>query len=157
MKQSIHVVIILSAFLLSCSAPTKDTQIFHGTSMEPNIHDGDRLSFVRFDRGAKFEVKRGDVIAFRYPEDPSKFYIKRLIALPGETIEIRDGTVFINGSRLNEPYVDAKRNQYHEPKPPLLVTERHYYVLGDNRDASGDSRSWGLVPEENIFAKMIAQ
>jgi signal peptidase I len=157
MKHSTHVVIILTAFLFGCSVLTKDTQVFHGTSMEPNIHNGDRLTVERFDRGGKFEVKRGDIIAFLYPDDPSKFYIKRLIGLPNETIEIREGVVFINGSKLEEPYVEAKRNLSRMSFPPMLVKEHYYYVLGDNRDASSDSRSWGLVPEKNIFAKVISQ
>lgn len=155
MKSSILAVTILSIFLFGCSILSKDTIVFHGTSMEPNIHDGDRLNVERFDRGVKFEVKRGDIIAFRYPEDTSKFYIKRLIGLPNETVEIRDGAAFINGSKLEESYVDPKRNQVNIPRPPILVKEHYYYVLGDNRDASSDSRSWGLVPEENIFAKVI--
>src|SRR5947209_18212863 len=113
MKLLTLTIIILSGFLFGCSVLTKDTVVFQGTSMEPNIHNGDKLSVERFDLGGKFEVKRGDVIVFRYPNDPSKFYIKRLIGLPNETVEIRDDAVFINGSRLEEPYVELKRNQAH--------------------------------------------
>jgi signal peptidase I len=157
MKLSPLIIITFSAFLFGCSVLTKDTMVFHGFSMEPNIHDGYKLNVERFDRGAKFEVKRGDVIAFLYPDDPSKFYIKRLIGLPNETIEIRENVVFINGNKLEEPYVQAKRNQVSQSQPPILVKEHSYYVLGDNRDASSDSRSWGLVPEKNIFAKVVSQ
>src|SRR4051812_18767429 len=120
MKRSTLLIIMLTAFVSGCSMLAKDTLLFQGTSMEPHIHHGDRLTLARFDRGYQFEVKGGDVIAFWYPQDPSKFYIKRLIALPGETVEIRDGEVFINGSRLKEPYVDPKRNQWREPTPPSL-------------------------------------
>lgn len=157
MKSLALAIIILSLFFCGCSILTKDTLVFHGTSMETSIHDGDRLTVERFDRGSKFEVKRGDVIAFLYPDDPSKFYIKRLIGLPNETIEIREGTVFVNGNKLEESYVEARRNLSRMSFPPILVKEHYYYVLGDNRDVSSDSRSWGLVPEKNIFAKVISQ
>jgi signal peptidase I len=151
------ITLTLTTLLFGCVAKTKDTLVFHGSSMEPNIHDGDRLTVERFPGGGKVDVKRRDIIALKYPDDPSKFYIKRLIGLPNDTIEMREGEVFINGSKLEEPYVEPKRNQSRIPSTPVVVKEHHYYVLGDNRDASSDSRSWGLVPEENIFAKVIPQ
>jgi signal peptidase I len=124
--------------------------------MLPGIRDGDRLTVERFGPEDKVEVKRGDVIAFRYPADPSKYYLKRLIGMPGETVEIREGAVFINGSRLEEPYVDPKFNATRTSSAPVVIKEHYYYVLGDNRDASSDSRIWGLVPEKNIFARVIS-
>lgn len=102
------------------------------------------------------DLKRGDVIAFRYPPDPSQSFLKRVIALPGETVEIREGVVFINGGRLDEPYVDPKLNSSRSSYQPLTVKEHHYYVMGDNRDASNDSRIWGLLPEENIYARVVS-
>lgn len=157
MKLSTPVAIIPAVFLLSCSILVNDREVFQGTSMEPGIHDGDSLTVERFDGGGKFEVRRGDVIWFRYPEDPSKYYIKRLIGLPNETVEFREGAVFIDGIKLREPYLEPERNSRRDSQPPLVIKERHYYVLGDNRDASSDSRSWGLVPEELIIARVISR
>jgi signal peptidase I len=148
--------LIIIAFSLGCAAVAGDTIVFHGTSMLPGIRDGDRLAVERFDRGNGFEGKRGDVIAFLYPEDASKYYVKRLVGLPGETVEIREGAVFINGSRLEEPYVDPKFNMSRASHTPVRVEEQYYYVLGDNRDASSDSRIWGLVPGENIYARVVS-
>ena len=92
---------------------------------------------------------------FLYPNDTSKFYIKRLIGMPGETVEIRERKVFIDGKELAEPYIDPKLNLSQRVLSPLYVKEHHYYVLGDNRDRSSDSRIWGLVPEKNILGKVI--
>jgi signal peptidase I len=128
---------------------------FEGTSMQPGIKDGDRLSLVRFDRGAEFDVKRGDVVLFRYPKDPEKSYLKRLVGLPGETVEIRAGRVLIDGRELPEPYVDPQLNEARDSAPPVYVEPHHYYVLGDNRDNSADSRLWGLIPEKNIYGKVL--
>jgi signal peptidase I len=123
--------------------------------MLPSIHDGERLHIKRFDPEGKIDVQRGDIIQFLYPDDTSKFYIKRLIALPNEVVEIREGKVVVDGKELIEPYVDSKRNMLNASEPPIKVEKDTYYVLGDNRDASSDSRSWGLVPRKNILAKVI--
>lgn len=149
-------IFVLTVLLCGCAVLMNETIVFQGTSMLPGIQDGERLAVERFGPGAKMDLKRGDVIAFRYPEDPSKSYLKRVVALPGETVEIRDGAVFINGSSLEEPYVEPKRNLSRASSSPLFVKERHYYVLGDNRDASSDSRLWGLVPEENVYARVVS-
>lgn len=136
----------------------KDVLIFEGTSMLPAIRDGDKLTVERFDcRGSDFDIKRGDVIAFWFPDDPAKVYIKRLIGLPGETVHVSGGRVYINGERLAEPYVDPKLNAVDDDSTPAFVKPHYYYVMGDNRDNSSDSRSWGLVPEKYIFAKVIAR
>ncbi|HEX8921744.1 MAG TPA: signal peptidase I [Pyrinomonadaceae bacterium] len=155
MKSTTLLVIILAAFSFGCNFELKETVVFQGTSMLPGIRDGDRLTVERFGEGEKLSLNRGEVIAFWYPDDPSKSYIKRLIGLPGETVEIREGAVFINGNKLEEPYVEAQRNLSKASKPPEQVKAHYYYVLGDNRDASSDSRYWGLVPEKYIYAKVI--
>ena len=144
----------LSIFL-GCYLQAETRVVFEGTSMMPAIKEGEEIRVRRFDRGAKFEVKRGDIIAFLYPNDTSKFYIKRLIGMPGETVEIRERKVLINGKELSEPYVDPKLNLSHIVMEPVYVKEHYYYVLGDNRDRSSDSRFWGLVPEKNILGKVI--
>jgi signal peptidase I len=122
----------------------------YGSCMEPNLETGQRVlgnKFVyKFDR-----PQRGDVIVFRYPKDPSRIYIKRVVALPGETIEIRNGQVFIDNERLVESYV---RLIPHGNHPRTRIGENNLFVLGDFRDASNDSRYWGELPMENIQAKI---
>jgi signal peptidase I len=148
--------IAVAASLIACGAQTKDSMVANGTSMFPVIKNGQRLAVERFDRGAKFEVSRGDIVAFWFPDDPSVTYFARLIGMPGESVQIREGAVFINGRKLDEPYVDAALNRASDTHPTVYVKPHYYYVLGDNRDNSSDSRSWGLVPEKYIYAKVVA-
>ena len=117
--------------------------------MMPTFSNGDR---ILIDRNWN-ELKRGDVIAFLYPKDRSKWYIKRIIDLPGETVEIREGKVFINGQIFDESYVDDSYNQAKSSFPPKQVPIYQYFVMGDNRDNSSDSRYWGTVDEELIKGK----
>jgi signal peptidase I len=104
------------------------------------------------------DPERGDIIVFKYPEDETKDFIKRIIALPGETIEIRDKVVYIDGQPLDEPYV---RHTKHTMEPvrdnfgPYTVPEGRYFVMGDNREASHDSRWWGPVKREKIVGKAL--
>jgi len=97
---------------------------------------------------------RGDVIVFRSPDsrpgEPERDFIKRIIAVPGETVEVRDCTVFIDGEPLDEPYI-AEAPQY--TYGPETVPPGHYFVLGDNRNNSSDSHSWGMLPKENIIGR----
>lgn len=123
-----------------------------GSSMEPGIHDRDRIlvdqmSYVFAD------VSRGDVVVLQYPLDPSLDYIKRVVGLPGDEIVIARGQVFINGVVLTEPYVAAASI---EPWTAMKTTVRvgHYFVLGDNRRRSSDSREFGQVPAEYLRGKV---
>jgi signal peptidase I len=122
-----------------------------GTSMSPELRDGERILVNKF-LYYFGDIHRGDVVVFWYPEDPELSFIKRVVALPGETVEIRSGTVLVNGSPIDEPYVagpnaDLRTFESQEVKPG------HFYVLGDNRKGSNDSRSWGLVPKRYIYGK----
>jgi signal peptidase I len=125
-----------------------------GTSMLPRLHDGERIfvnKFVyMFDR-----IERGDIVVFWYPNDPDKSFIKRVIGLPGETVSIRDGIVYVNGEPLDEPYLDSTFHVQRDSLSPTYVKPHYYFVMGDNRDASNDSRQWGLVPEKYIYGKAI--
>lgn len=123
--------------------------------MLPSIKNGQKLQTKRIDAESLSKLTRGDIIVFKYPKDPSKSYIKRLIGLPGDTVEIQAGEVLVNGSKLSEPYVDAKMNLSHRSQPPMVVPARSYYVLGDNRDNSSDSRIWGFVPDDFLIAKVV--
>jgi signal peptidase I len=122
----------------------------YGSCMEPNLYTGERLlgnKFVyRFER-----PKRGDVVVFKYPPDPKKVFIKRVAALAGDTIMIRDGKVYVNSVALDEhSYV---KTIMHGKFGPKTVSKGHIFVLGDNRDESNDSRFWGELPVGDIQAK----
>lgn len=130
-----------------------------GTSMLPRLHDGERIfvnKLIYYDeyRWAP-KVERGDIVVFWYPDDPSKSYIKRVVGLPGDTVEVRDGVVRINGAELDEKYLDPKFNLSSRSQPPVLVRPNYYFVMGDNRDNSFDSRTWGLVPKKYIYGKAL--
>lgn len=137
--------IVISLIFAACVAPVR----FEGTSMMPTIKDGDRL-FIDTNFG---ELARGDIVMHRFPPNPAKFYIKRIVGLPGERIEIRNGAVSINGSRIDESYVDPQLNSGKHSDVDLIIEPGHYFVLGDNRDNSSDSRSWGAVERSLIVGK----
>jgi signal peptidase I len=146
-----------------------------GPSMEPGLHNGqyllvnkavyfkldlDKLSkYLPFVDGGDNPTRflfhgpeRGDVIVFRYPRDPSRDFIKRIIGLPGDTVSISNGVVSVNGSALEESYINNGSNSDMDPK---VVPAGSYFVMGDNRPNSSDSRTWGFVPEENIIGKAM--
>src|ERR671933_169910 len=126
-----------------------------GTSMLPRLHDGERIFVNKLIYYGLPEISRGDIVVFWFPDDPSKSYIKRVIGLPGELIEIRAGRIFVNGRELQEPYLDPTLNVAADDRPPTYVKPHYYFVMGDNRDNSSDSRSWGLVPEKYIYGKAL--
>ena len=149
---------LAAALMAGCLPPSlggEETTTVQGFAMQPAIKDGQRVRFLKFEREDELEVGRGDIVKFLYPDDPSKVYIKRLVGLPGETVAIRGGKVFVNGKELEEPYVDPANNAAADDRPPVYVKPHYYYVLGDNRDNSSDSRSWGLVPEKYIIGKAV--
>src|SRR5437588_436361 len=126
-----------------------------GMSMEPSLHDKELILVDKW--SYLFHAPtRGDVIVFVAPPEPSQDYIKRIIAVPGDTITIRDTSVIVDGVKLNETYVDPKRqgNLYaYKTISNMLVPPNDYFVLGDNRIGSSDSRNWGFVPRANIIGR----
>ena len=127
--------------------------------MLPRLHDGERIfvnKLIYYDeyRWAP-KIERGDIVVFWYPNDPSKSYIKRVIGLPGEIVEVREGSVYINGAILEEKYLDPSENASSASQAPVHVNLNYYFVMGDNRDNSSDSRSWGLVPKKYIYGKAL--
>ena len=124
-----------------------------GTSMMPRLVDQERIFINKFVYQLG-PIHRGDVVVFRYPFDPSKSYIKRVVGLPGETVRLVSGTVFINGRKLEEGYVgeEFRDRQSHAP---LVIPSDQYYVLGDRRNSSNDSRVWGPVPQQYIYGKAV--
>jgi signal peptidase I len=136
-------------------------------SMLDTLLVGDRLLVNKFVYGIKMpftdkvlvdtgDPEFGDVIVFAYPRDPSKDYIKRVIGLPGDRLEMRNKVLYRNGTRVNEPYVrhaDSRVLQSRDTFGPLTVPEGQYFVMGDNRDNSADSREWGSVDRTLIRGK----
>jgi signal peptidase I len=124
-----------------------------GTSMMPGLTDQERIFINKF--VYKLEpISRGDVIVFRYPLDPSKSYIKRVVALAGDKVRIDDGILYVNGHRVRETYVPS---DYIDTRtyPETTVPEHAFFVLGDHRNLSNDSRDFGPVPEELIYGKAV--
>ena len=124
-----------------------------GTSMLPELKDQERIFVNKF--VYRFEkISRKDIVVFWYPRDPTKSFIKRIIGLPGDTVEIRSGTVYVNGERLKEPYLVP---EFSDKKSMDLrnVDPGYYFVMGDDRKFSSDSRTWGLVPEKYIYGKAV--
>jgi signal peptidase I len=124
-----------------------------GTSMQPHLSDQERIFVNKFIYHFS-EVGRGDIVVFWYPRDETKSLIKRIIGLPGETIEIRSGVVVVNGRPLIEPYLESSFVDF-SSFGPVHVPAGSYFVLGDHRDSSNDSRNWGAVPRTKIFGKAI--
>jgi len=124
-----------------------------GTSMMPELSDQERIFVNKFIYHWE-PIDRGDVVVFRYPLDPSKSYIKRVIGIPGDTVEISAGRVWVNGQRLLEPYVPG---EYRDERSYVrtVVPKESYFVLGDHRNLSSDSRDFGAVPSELIFGKAV--
>lgn len=121
-----------------------------GASMEPTFHDHEYLVIDEISYRFK-EPVRGDVVVFKYPRDPKQFFIKRIVGLPGETVQITGNAVYINGEKLDEPYLDPNTETKTDDVKTLQADE--YYVLGDNRSFSLDSRTFGPLPNEYIVGK----
>ena len=132
-----------------------------GQSMMPKLHDQDRIFVNKFIYplrewiGDKEPIKRGDIVVLLYPDDPSKSYIKRVVGLPGEEVNVENGRLYINGMQIDEPYLDSEYLSSDSMPGSVHVKEHHYFVMGDNRRNSSDSRYWGLVPEKYIYGKAI--
>ena len=172
-RESIQTAALLTFLLLLMQGGLQNYRV-EGSSMFPLLESSDgvfvnKLSYLRVDaaRAARWipglgaeegeqwrpfgEPERGDVVVFRWPRDERQYFVKRVIGLPGDEIRIRRGEVYRNGELLNEPYVERPSG---ETIVERVVPEGQYYVLGDNRAQSDDSRRWGGVPEENIVGRV---
>jgi signal peptidase I len=126
-----------------------------GTSMMPSLADQERIFVNKFIyRFGIGQIERGDLVVFWFPGERSKSYIKRVIGVPGDVVEIDRGTLIRNGQPLEEDYVPQ---EYRDrlSMPPKRVEPDHYFVLGDHRNSSNDSRIWGLVPRSCIYGKAV--
>ena len=138
-------------------------------SMRPTLIERDRLMVNKIRYGPKVpftekkrlpgltEPQRGDVIVFVYPVDQSRDFIKRLVGLGGETIEIKKGDIYVNGNLVEDPIIKNihyyNRGEYGKENQKIVVPKDHYFVLGDNSGSSSDGRFWGFVPEKNVIGK----
>ncbi len=151
----VQIVLISSAIIIPVRYFLIQPFYVKGASMEPNFYDHEYL--IIDELSYRFRTpERGEIVVFRYPRDPSQYFIKRVVALPGETIEITSGEVVIyntehpNGLKLNEEYLTETTNG----KERVTLGPDEYYVLGDNRDSSLDSRSFEALPIDNIIGRV---
>ncbi|MEX2263575.1 MAG: signal peptidase I [Bryobacteraceae bacterium] len=145
---SVVIAVILIVFIYQ---PVK----VEGTSMMPSLTDQERIFINKFTyRFGIGSIERGDLVVFWFPRDRTKSYIKRVIGLPGDVVEIREGRVLVNDRELAEPYVpeDYRDSQ---SEPPMRVPGGEYFVLGDHRTSSNDSRAWGTVARDFIYGKAV--
>ncbi len=131
--------------------------IVSGSSMFPTFHNGEYIIVDQITYRME-KPKRGDVVIFRYPNDPSKFFIKRIIGLPGEIVQLANGTTTIIDPKtkertvLDEKYLVTDKTDDHLS---ITLSPHEYFVMGDNRSASSDSRVWGPVPEKNLIGRAL--
>ena len=146
----LSVAVLFCFFLITFVAQAVRVQ---GTSMLPLLEDGERIIVNKFIY--RFHpIDRGDVVVFWYPREPSVSFIKRVVALPGDTVEIRNGLLSVNGQKVREEYL-ADRFRDNDTFPATEVVKGYYFVLGDHRNSSNDSRSWGEVPEKYIYGRAV--
>jgi signal peptidase I len=146
--------VLCAVIALTLRAFVMESYTIDGACMEPLLETGQRVFIFKIPRLLDRDPARGDIIVFRYPLDTSRDYIKRVIALPGETVAIRRGQVYINGQELDQSAWPVTVDLHRYPDyPEREVPEGHYFVLGDNRPESEDSRVWGFVPEDNVKGK----
>jgi signal peptidase I len=124
-----------------------------GTSMMPSLDDQERIFVNKFVYRLE-PIQRGDIVVFRYPRDPSKSFIKRVIGVAGDHIRIEDGQVFLNGNLLDEDYV-PRAYEDERSYPEVVVPSNSYFVLGDHRTMSNDSRDFGPVQASFIYGKAV--
>jgi signal peptidase I len=150
----VSVAVLFCFFLVTFVAQAFRVQ---GTSMQPLLQDGERIVvnklLYRF-----HPIERGDVVVFWYPREPSVSFIKRVVGLPGDMLEMREGYLYVNGRVLEEPYLDGKPSfRDLSNMPPTEVKPGFYFVMGDHRGSSNDSRNWGEVPEKYIYGKAVVR
>ncbi|HEX5887876.1 MAG TPA: signal peptidase I [Pyrinomonadaceae bacterium] len=138
--------------LAACAAvsPVLPVKV-EGQAMRPALNHGDRIIIERNPE----KLERGDIVIFLYPKDPVKSYIKRIVGLPNETVDIREGKVSINGQPLAEPYIDPELDQSQRDLAAIKLDADSYFVIGDNRDNSSDSRFWGPLKRKFIYGKYL--
>jgi signal peptidase I len=160
--------ISLACIVLGMRVFVGEASVVPTASMEGTILVGDHLFMDKLLYGPEIPflhwrlpmlktIRRGDIVVFRYPRDPSETYLKRVTATGGDLIEIHDGVLYVNGAPVREPYAvhHAPVHRQHESWGPTVVPEGQLFVMGDNRDNSSDSRDWGFVPVNNVIGEPL--
>ena len=151
-REAIIIVAVAVVVFILMQTTIQSSPVF-GSCMEPTLQEsGERLLINRLAYNFG-DPQRGDIITLWPNTDPDhegKPFIKRIIGMPGETVEIKGGKVYIDGTPLSEPYV---KNKFTYSMPAVVVPADHYFVLGDNRDVADDSHIWGAIPRENIIGE----
>src|SRR5579871_6628425 len=148
---SVLIAVVLIVFIYQ---PVK----VEGTSMTPTLQNDERIFINKFTyRFGLASIARGDTVVFWYPNDPTKSYIKRVIGVPGDRIRVEGGQVYVNGQLLEEDYVPPINRDSVSWKDgeEQVVPRDKYFVLGDHRNSSSDSRTWGYVPRDNIYGRAV--
>jgi signal peptidase I len=143
-------VVLAGVIILFVYRPVK----VEGTSMMPSLSDQERIFINQFVYRFTDGIERGDTVVFWFPHDTSKSYIKRVIGLPGDIVRIDEGEVIVNGRKIDESYVPGEFRD-HASYPEIRVPREQYFVMGDHRTSSNDSRAWGTVPRRNIYGKAV--
>ena len=149
--------VVLTVLLFFIISSAVQNYFVDGVSMEPNLHNTERILVDKWSY-LFHPPERGDIIVFAAPPDPSEDYVKRIIALPGDIITIRNTTVIVDNDTLNETYVNPAQqgNPFaYKQINNVIVPPNDYFVLGDNRAESSDSRDWGFVPRNNIVGRAV--
>lgn len=149
LAEIVQTVLLAAVLFLGVNFVTARIRV-EGSSMEPSLHDGE---FVVVNRLAyRWSLpERGDIVVFRFPLNPDRRFIKRVIGLPGDQILITDGRVMVNGLALDEPYIAAAPRYAGE----WVVGAGQVFVLGDNRNNSSDSQNWGMLPLDDIIGRAV--
>jgi signal peptidase I len=148
---SVLIAVVLIVFIYQ---PVK----VEGTSMTPTLQNDERIFINKFTyRFGLASIARGDTVVFWYPQDPTKSYIKRVIGVPGDRVRVDGGQVYVNGQLLEEEYVPPINRDsvsWKEGEEQIVPKDR-YFVLGDHRNSSSDSRTWGYVPRDKIYGRAV--
>lgn len=148
--EALAIAVVLALFIITFIA---QSFLVQGSSMEPSLHNGERLLVDKLSYRFR-QPDRGQIVVFKYPSDPRRKFIKRVVGVPGDDVEIRDTEVFLNGQKLQEVYINGPT---YGDFGPVSVPAGHYFVLGDNRNNSDDSRfpDVGFVPRQNVVGRAL--
>lgn len=152
-KQGLYDMLVMGMAFLLFITFVMQTYAIEGASMEPTLLEGERVIAEKL--STRFgEIERGDVVVLLFPADVSKRFVKRVIAVPGDTVEVRHGRTVVNKKMVKEPYVPDEFRSF-ETSSPIVVPPGYYFVMGDHRTVSYDSRQFGFVPQRYILGRAI--